>query len=293
MNLSVAAFINSLQGDSGYAENTRQAYANDLQCFYYFLTKKLGRDPQTSDLSSEIVTKYFEFEKNEGLKLSTIHRRRATLKRYSQYLIEHGEIQETLVTKNLIKSKKNDVVPYKFEVQKIKAKDIEKLLNLIKQSKTARSFRDLAIVNLLLETGLSVATLVGINLSDLNFNKMVLRIENIQRQENYYNISQSEKSIQHYLKLGRADLTQISSEKAIFVSQLGKRITRQGVWQILRNWGKEAGLSVPLSPRHIRHTAAQRMLDQGKSINEIQRLLGHRNQLSTRFLVRRLKTTNK
>ena len=70
---------------------------------------------------------------------------------------------------------------------------------------------------------------------------------------------------------------------------MGRRITRQGVWQVLRNWGGQAELRRNLSPRMIRHTAAKQMIVEDRPLDEIQRMLGHSNQLSTRSLVRRIK----
>ena len=78
-------------------------------------------------------------------------------------------------------------------------------------------------------------------------------------------------------------------EPALFVSQMGGRVSRQGIWQGIRNWGREAELSLDLSPRIIRHTATKAMIKAGKKIEEIQLLLGHQNIFSTRTLVRRLK----
>ena len=70
---------------------------------------------------------------------------------------------------------------------------------------------------------------------------------------------------------------------------MGERITRQGVWQVLRTWGRQAKLRKALSPRILRHTAVKQMLLENKTLGEIQRMLGHRNEFSTRALVRRIK----
>ena len=141
----------------------------------------------------------------------------------------------------------------------------------------------------MLEFGISISTLVSLNLSDINLQRQRLRFRLSDQKEMRVSIPKSAGLIQEYLEASRPELTQKPLEKALFVSQMGKRISRQGLWQRLRSWGRRAELSQELSPRVIRHTAARQMILEGRRLGEIQRLLGHRNQLSTRFLVRRIK----
>jgi integrase/recombinase XerD len=167
--------------------------------------------------------------------------------------------------------------------------EVSSLLNAINQTDTPRAKRDLAIINLLLETGISIGVLVDLDLSDLNLRSGKVQVKMGAGLHTSLAIPETVELMQSYLKVGRPELTQSSAETALFVSQMGGRISRQGVWQLLRNWGKQAKLKQILSPRVVRHTAACNMLASGKRIEEIQRYLGHRNLISTRSLVRRLK----
>ena len=90
------------------------------------------------------------------------------------------------------------------------------------------------------------------------------------------------------MKEGRPELNYQINEPALFISQTGGRMSRQGVWQALRQWGQKASLPIPLSPRLLRHTAVIRMVHSGRTPAEIQVLLGHSNPLSTQALLRRL-----
>ncbi|MDH5606754.1 MAG: tyrosine-type recombinase/integrase [Anaerolineae bacterium] len=290
MYYQLTAFINSLGGDYGYAENTLQAYANDLQRFFLFLHELLGREPRLKDLSPTLVKQYLEAEQSSGFKLSTLYRRRSTITRFFKFLEERGEITEGLVREDSAEFDKVDSKSAQREVYFLPEEKISQLREMVAAGGSGRAMRDLAILNILLETGLSIGILVGLDLTDLNLRQKRFRVKSVESGETWYPVPNSTDSIQKYLKLGRPDLTQDPDEIAVFVSQLGSRITRQGVWQILKNWGKELKLDKSLSPRIIRHTAARQMLVQGRSIPEIQNLLGHRNPLSTRFLVRRIKT---
>lgn len=293
MNYQLTAFINSLGGDQGYARNTLQAYTNDLQGFVHFLKSILGRDPRLDDLTPELVKQYFINEKKSGLKWSTLNRRRAAIKRFSQYLIEQGYIEEALVNNNQELFPKTSAQKKDIKVPFLDDQEIQAVLETVGRGESARDLRDLSMVRILIETGISIGVLVGLNLTDLNLRQKRFRVKDEKGNTYWYIVPQATESIQQYLQYGRPDLTQNAREIAVFVSQLGRRITRQGFWQILKNLGEGANLSQPLSPRIIRHTAAKMMVSTGKPIVEIQKLLGHRNPLSTRFLVRRIKAALK
>ena len=94
--------------------------------------------------------------------------------------------------------------------------------------------------------------------------------------------------LDRYLSLGRKEYTQSDSEGAIFISQMGGRISRQGVWQLIKEWGEKAGLDVSVTPRILRNTKVREMVQAGLSTAEIQRKLGHSNRYSTRALLRKI-----
>jgi integrase/recombinase XerD len=289
MDEQLKTYLDTLKSHHGYAENTRQAYANDLFQFINFLGSNLGRKPEVADFTPALTKKFLEVERKSGMKPSTLHRRRVSLKHFAQYLHDQGildsEFVETIsqLQENLWKEIS------KQKVSCLNSKEVEQLLGTVGLSHTPRSYRDLAILSILLETGLSIGDLVSINLSDVNLRESSLRVGLDNIRESWILIPDSTDKIRKYLAEGRPELTQSLSEEALFISQMGGRISRQGIWQVLRIWGRHAKIRKKLSPRVLRHTAVKQMLIDGKTFDEIQHFLGHRNQLSTRSLVRRIK----
>lgn len=289
MDTQLNAFLSELKTRRGYADNTRQAYASDLQQFVAYLTSKLGRNPQVSDITPQLARKFLDGERKSGLKPSTLHRRRVALKQFAKYLIAAGYLQGSLAENisewqgNLWKeiSKK--------EVECLSEKDAARLMQTLEKVSHPRALRDVAIISLMLEIGISIGELVSINLSYLDAEAGILRVRKNDEAEVWLRIPATIPLIKEYQKEGRPDLTQSPNEEALFVSQMGGRISRQGVWQVLRNWGRQAALKKTLSPRILRHTAAKRMVTRGLPVDEIQRALGHRNKFSTQALLRRLK----
>jgi integrase/recombinase XerD len=142
-----------------------------------------------------------------------------------------------------------------------------------------------------LETGLSINPIINLDLSDLELRAGRVRADNGLGNA-WYSIENTVQYLQKYLSISRPELTQSSNEEALFVSQMGGRITRQGVWQVIQGWGKEAKISISLSPRILRHTAVIQMMKSGKTVEEIQKLLGHTNVFSTRALIRKLEKSH-
>ncbi len=287
------AYLSNLEAQQDYAENTRQAYASDVHKFVRYLKSKLGRELQVTDFTPQAAKRFLDKERKSGLKPSTLHRRRVSLKHFAQYLTDKGLLGDDLVEKiSHIQENLWEEIS-KGKVKYLSGEEVEKLLKTIGEIKNPRAQRDRAIISLMLEFGISISTLVSLNLSDINLQSKRLRFRLSDQKEMRVSIPKSAGLIQEYLETSRPELTQKPLEKALFVSQMGKRISRQGLWQRLRSWGRRAELSQELSPRVIRHTAARQMILEGRRLGEIQRLLGHRNQLSTRFLVRRLKNQSR
>lgn len=282
-------FIHTLDTQQDYAKSTCQAYENDLFQFIEFLKTDLGRIPKVTDFTPETTKKFLEVERKAGMKPSTLHRRRVALKHFAQYLFDQNFLDLDIV---ISVSQIQENLWKEISRQKIiclSEKEVTRLIKTISFEKNPRALRDLAMVTLLFESGLSIGSLVALNLSDINLRESGIRISMNSKSDAWIYLPGSIEKINQYLENGRPELTQSLSEEALFVSQMGERITRQGVWQVLRMWGRQAKLRKPLSPRVLRHTAVRQMLMDKKKLSEIQKLLGHQNQLSTRALVRRIK----
>jgi integrase/recombinase XerD len=67
----------------------------------------------------------------------------------------------------------------------------------------------------------------------------------------------------------------------MFLNRRGERLTRQGFWQILKQYAKQAGLNVEVTPHTLRHSFATHMLSGGADLRAVQELLGHANISTT------------
>ncbi len=291
IELQLPAFFSNLEEVSNYSSSTLEAYKNDLNRFIRYLKESIQRKPTVPDFTTGAISEYLKNERESGFKPSTLYRRRASLRRFAAYLKEKGLLLSDLTKEDtpFLPSSERKKVVDGGDLISITEPEVSNLIEVVSSYDNPRAIRDLAIFQLLFEIGISIGDLVSLNIADFIYHQKSLRIISPENEEENRPIPKSANLIYDYINSARKDLTQDHGETALFVSQMGGRVSRQGTWQGIRNWGKEAKLSVDLSPRIIRHTATKAMIKAGKKIEEIQFLLGHQNIFSTRTLVRRLR----
>lgn len=143
--------------------------------------------------------------------------------------------------------------------------DLEKLRD------TCSNVRDLAILELLISTGMRVGEITRLNISDMNFQErscIVLGKGNSERE--VYFSAKSKIYIKKYLE------TRTDDNEALFVSLIKpyNRLGISGIENLIRNLGKEANIN-KVHPHKFRRTMATMAIDKGMPIEQVQKLLGH------------------
>jgi integrase/recombinase XerD len=82
---------------------------------------------------------------------------------------------------------------------------------------------------------------------------------------------------------GRVAYVRDAAEKALFLNPRGTRLTRQGLWLIIKEYVKRAGIQAEVTPHTLRHSFATHLLDGGAGLREVQELLGHSNVSTTQI----------
>jgi integrase/recombinase XerD len=89
------------------------------------------------------------------------------------------------------------------------------------------------------------------------------------------------KAIENYLEAGRPQLVVDPSEPALFLNHRGQRLTRQGLWLIIKHYVKQVGIKATVTPHTLRHSFATHLLNAGADLREVQERLGHASASTT------------
>lgn len=161
---------------------------------------------------------------------------------------------------------------------------IVKLL-MVCQTSSSSGYRNLTILLLLLDSGIRVSELVGIDLNDLNLMEGYIKIRRAKgNKERLVPIgSFIQRTLWKYINHQRS---QPLTDKVtrLFLSEEGLPLTISGIQQLLRRCGKRADISgVRCSPHTFRHTFAKNYLLNGGDIFSLQKILGHSSLASVRL----------
>ena len=90
-------------------------------------------------------------------------------------------------------------------------------------------------------------------------------------------------AIKEYIENVRPKLLRDDNEQALFLNKRGDRLTRQGLWQKLKEYARQAGLEKSITPHTLRHSFATHMLSGGADLRYVQEMLGHANISTTQI----------
>jgi integrase/recombinase XerD len=278
MQKKIDEFLTSLEVEKGYSENTRVAYKNDLGQFLEFLKGQAApRVDGWSEVRKDHLLAYILHLKTvREYASTTVARKVAAIKSFFHFLVAEGFITDD-PTATLDSPRVRKYLP-----RAIAQEDVEKLLEAASKKDTPRGLRDRAILELLYATGMRVSELVAMNVGDVDLASASVRCFGKGGKERVIPVyERAVEAVEAYLSKGRVHLLRNSEEKALFLNQRGQRLTRQGLWLIVKGYVKEAGLTVQVTPHTLRHSFATHMLRGGADLRNVQELLGHANIATT------------
>lgn len=273
-------FIDYLLVERGLSEHTLAAYHNDLRQYTEFLgTQGTESYATTTRFTITLFTKEL---RDRGLAASSIARKIAAIKSFYHYLLRERLIDSD-PTLEIERPKTGRYLP--------KVLNQNEVARLIEQPS---DLRDKAILELLYAAGLRVSELTCINVQDVNLKSAYVRCLGKGAKERLVPLSRTAVSaIGNYLKEVRPMLNPRAQERALFLNYAGRRLTRQGIWKVVKEAARDAGITKEITPHTLRHSFATHLLENGADLRAVQEMLGHADisttQLYTHVSKRRLK----
>jgi len=279
----VRDFLDYLLVEKGYSNNTIAAYRNDLSQLVQYLLRE-GRMASPVDwrkVDKNTIVNYLLYLKEREYASSTVARKIAAVKSFFHYLFQNGFLADD-PTATLDSPKVKKRLP-----RAVSPEEIERLLAVAK-GESPKALRDGAMLELLYATGMRVTELISLNLDDVDLEASTVRCYGKGAKERILPIHRrAVEALQRYLEKGRPQLLHNGGdERALFLNPRGQRLTRQGLWLIVKEYVQEAGLAPHVTPHTLRHSFATHMLNRGADLRNVQHLLGHASLSTTQVYTR-------
>ena len=235
--------------------STISTYKRELEKYQEWLRKK---NCDINHLTKGDIQSYILFLEQQQKSLATIDKTIGSIRTFAKFL-EKPELTFGIITKPV---EKND------HIETLSANEYSLLLNKVKED---GELRNIAIVYVLLHTGIRVSELCRLNRSDVDFIKNELIIQKNERERLIPLSTDTRVHLQNYLRSH-------TSKDAIFITNAGDRITERAVQYMLKKYH--------VNPNKLRHTFCQKLVDSNIDIEIVSRLAGHRDLNVTKRYVK-------
>ncbi|MBQ9980849.1 MAG: tyrosine recombinase XerC, partial [Oscillospiraceae bacterium] len=289
-------FLSYHENIKGHSPRTVDEYYLDLRTFFRYINRSRGLCPDDVEfenisiknvdvsLAGSIqlreVYDFLAFVSRErsssksgvyGLNASSRARKISALKSFYKYLTTKAHLLDINPVKDLDPPKQKKNLP--------RYLSLEESIMLLNSISGDNEERDYCIILLFLSCGLRISELTGLNIPDVHGDSIrVLGKGNKVRI--VYLSDVCRKAIDDYLVIrnGKKSL----DGNALFLSRLDRRLTSNGVHQMIKKRLLQAGLDPSLYSAHkLRHTSATLMLKNGVDVRVIQEVLGHEHLSTT------------
>ena len=255
-----------LQNDK--SENTVYAYVTDVNLYSKYLEKK-EMNLYTSD--NVAIMGYIQHLLNQGKSERSINRIVISLRSFYGYLKSRSLVND--IPKISDKSSRTT----KKLPQILTVEEVDKIIRSVDKD-GPKGIRDNALLELMYATGMKVSELISVNVEDVNLDLSFVKCIDNKHFERLIPIGRSAcRAIEEYLAI--RDKVADAGVTNLFVNLNGQKLTRQGIWRIVKEYSHRAGIDKDVNLNTFRHSFAVHLLQNGANVRAVQKLLG--NQVLT------------
>ena len=270
-NPLVDSFLSTLRLEKGLSENTIKAYSNDCKAFNQWLFLKKGYKAVSA--IEEDIENYLKHLNSINLSNASINRKLSSIKHFFNYLSKAKLLKSNPVI-NISGLKSGKALPKSLSII-----DVNSLINAPDCSNFI-GLRDRTMIELMYATGVRISELINLEYGNIDLNRSLIKVMGKGRKERMIPFGDDALSwLITYIEFRRKNNLSLNSRE-FFISQQGKKITRQAFWHRIKTYLKVTGLSLDISPHTLRHAFATHLLNNGADLRSVQMLLGH-SDLST------------
>jgi integrase/recombinase XerD len=268
-------FLAHVRIEKGLAANTVEAYGRDLRDYLRHLEKagvarwgEVGREQVAGHLAGLVA---------RGLSPRSQARALSAIRVFHRVLRDQG-IAPVDPTVEIEAPRAGRKLP-----RLLSHTEVESLL-AAPQPKDPAGRRDRAMLETLYAAGLRVSELVTLRVEDLDLETQLVRARGKGGKERIVPLGAAAvEALREYLTVARPALLKGRKSSDLFVTPLGRRMSRQGFWKLINRYALVAGIGRRIGPHQLRHSFATHLLGGGADLRAVQTMLGHSDIATTQI----------
>ena len=267
------SFLDYLQYERNYSEETIKSYREDLCQFEKFAREEIG-DSALSEVKAELVREWIVSLMDKGYTSTSINRKLSSLRSFYKFLLRKGEVAVNPLQKITGPKNKKPLPAF------LRESDMDRLLDEVDFGEGFKGCRDHMIIEMFYATGVRLSELIGLDNKDVDFSSSLIKVTGKRNKQRLIPFGEE-------LKIAMTEYVDVRNEAvpvrtdAFFVRENGERLSRSIVENLVkRNLSKVVTLK-KRSPHVLRHTFATTMLNHDAELGAIKELLGHESLATT------------
>ncbi|HRT97711.1 MAG TPA: site-specific tyrosine recombinase, partial [Planctomycetota bacterium] len=263
----IQAFLDYLAVECALAVNTQDAYARDLALFADYLERRSQPDVRT--VTTTLALGFLAELKDRGYAVGTIARMLVAVRMFYRYLALEGQVERNVMAA-LDSPRLWRRLPAVLSPAEVDA------LLAAPDTATPLGIRDKAILEVLYATGVRASEVTSLNTDSVHHDYGYLRCLGKGSKERVVPIGRAAVDwVRRYTAEVRPALARGRPEPALFLSRIGRRLTRLAIWALVKRYARLAGVRKQVSPHTLRHSFATHLLAGGADLRSVQEMLGH------------------
>ncbi|KFI84636.1 tyrosine recombinase XerD [Bifidobacterium pullorum] len=282
-------FLTHIGVERGLAQSTVDAYASDLRRYLDWLEARGVHGPAA--VTRQDVEDYVADLDGAGESGRSKARRLASIHAFHRFALAQQAVASDVAA--TVKAPKGaGTLPDVLTVD-----EVVRLLDAVPQPHAADVagvedavlVRDRALLELMYATGARVSEIVGADVDDMDFDERVIRVTGKGSKQRLVPVGgYACQALRRYLDQARGVLERRkrsggAERRALFLNKRGCRLSRQSVWEVVRDAGERAHITKPLHPHTLRHSFATHLIQGGADVRTVQELLGHASVTTTQI----------
>ncbi|WP_195939771.1 tyrosine-type recombinase/integrase [Romboutsia sp. 1001713B170131_170501_G6] len=248
------------------SKNTISSYYIDIKRYVDYLKEKMISLDNV--VENDIIGYIIRLEQ-ENISVATVSRMISSIKSFHDYLFFYG-ISKNNPARNIKKPKIE-----KNSLDILTEEEVKRLLDF-KNLNTPKKIRDKAIFEILYGTGIKVSELIDMDIDSVELDLDYICCDKGKNPRIIPLSNTSKEYLEKYINESRTELAN-KGEKALFVSSLGQRFTRQGLWKLIKKYANLANIDKNINPSMLRHSFAIHLLNEGANVAVVSKILGNSN----------------